>query len=173
MKQCVKPKRLKDLITLLGALGNLQERLLDLAQSKIDAMKRADVPALRRLSDQEQALAKRLTDSNGLRCQLMDSIGAELGMPAPSARALSVSQLAKRLSGPGRMNLLATADRLRKAVSRTAQVNRVAGASAREILNHLKWVFGAVRPADAKPLGYSGDGSPVGSRETLIFETVG
>lgn len=167
------PKRLRDLVKLLGSLQRLQGQLLILIQSKIDAMKRADIPAMRDLNDQEQTVVKQLQERDGFRRQLMDAIGEELGLPSRSARALSVSQLASRLPEPARTNLLDAAGRLHRAVSQVAQTNRVAGAVSREILNHLKWVFASVRPAEEKPVGYSGQGVPVGPCDTRILETVG
>ncbi len=173
MTRGVVPKRLRDLVKLLGSLQRLQGQLLILIQSKIDAMKRADIPAMRDLNDQEQTVVKQLQERDGFRRQLMDAIGEELGLPPRSARALSVSQLASRLPEPARTNLLDAAGRLRGAVSQVAQANRVAGAVSREILNHLKWVFASVRPAEGKPVGYSGQGVPVGPCDTRILETVG
>ena len=173
MTRAVEPKRLKDLIKLMGGLQRLQERLLTLIRSKIDAMKRADAPAMRDLNDQERTVAKQLHERDGLRRQLMDAMGEEMGMPSGTARALSVSQLAARLPEPGRTTLLDAAGSLRKVMSRVAQVNRIAGAVSREILNHLKWVFASVRPAEGRPVGYSGDGAVVGSSQSRIFETVG
>jgi len=146
---------------------------LILIQSKNDAMKRADIPAMRDLNDQEQTVVKQLQERDGFRRQLMDAIGEELGLPPRSARALSVSQLASRLPEPARTNLLDAAGKLRRAVSQVVQANCVAGAVSREILNHLKWVFASVRPAEEKPVGYSGQGVPVGPCDTRILETVG
>ena len=173
MTRSVAPKRLRDLVRLLGSLQRLQGQLLTLVQSKIDAMKRADFSAMRDLNDQEQAVVKRLQEREGFRRQLADAIGEEVGLPPRSARALPVSQLAARLPEPERTDLLDAAGKLRRAVSRVVQANRVAGAVSREILNHLKWVFASVRPGEEKPVGYSGQGVAVGPCETRILETVG
>ena len=136
-------------------------------------MKRADVPVLGVLSQQEQSLAGRLQTHEGLRRQLMDAMGEEMGLPATAARAMTVSQLATRLPELPRKRLLDVAKGLRDVVARVAQANRIAGAVSREILSHLTWVFSSVRPKDNRPVGYSGAGVMVGPREMRIFETVG
>ncbi|MGB2986517.1 MAG: flagellar protein FlgN [Phycisphaerae bacterium] len=173
MTKAIEPKRLQDLLRLFSSLRKLQEHLLALVQSKIDAMRRADIPAMRELDERERAIAKRLHQREGLRRQLMDAIGEEMGLPPQTARALTVSQLASRLPGPQRPGLLNAAEKLREAASKATQVNRVAGVISREILNHLKWVFASVKPADGEPVGYAGDGALVAPAETRIFETVG
>ena len=173
MTRAVEPQRLNNLVRLMGILERLHERLLTLVQSKLDAMKRADMPAMNNLMDQEQATVRQLRERDGLRRQLVDSMGAEMGLPSQGARALSVSQLAARLSEPGRASLLDAAGSLRQVMSRVAQANRVAGAVSREILNHLGWIFGSVRPAEGRPVGYSGSGAVVAASQTRIFEIVG
>jgi hypothetical protein len=103
----------------------------------------------------------------------MDAIGEALGLSSRSARALSITQLAPRLVDPQRAALTDAADRVRKAVLKVTQANRVAGVVSREILHHLKWIFASVRPRDEKPMGYAGDGAMVPSCGTPMFETVG
>ncbi len=173
MKREADPKRLKDLVTLLNGLYGLHEQLLALVRSKIDAMRRADIPAMQDLSEQEQALAKRVEQREGLRRQLMDKVGHQCGLPLRAGRALSVSQLASRLGDPERTALQESARQLRTIVTKVAQANRVAGAISREVLTHLQWVFASVRPANDRPLAYSGSGEPVAATDARIFETVG
>lgn len=166
-------KRLTDLKQLFGVLKNLQEQLLASVRGTTDAMKRADVGAMRDLQQQQRMVVEQLEEREGLRRQLMDGIGRELNLPARSARALSVSQLAARLPEAQRTGLLDAAEGLRKVVFQVAHANRLAGVIARETLNHLKWVFASVRPAPSAAAGYSGDGAPTGTPDTRIFDTVG
>lgn len=173
MTKCAEPKRLKDLLKLLGGLQKLHEQLLELVQAKMDTMRRADISGMRELNERERTLAKRLQQREGLRCQLMDQIGNELGMPPRTARAIPLSQMASRIPEPGRERLLDAAQRLRQVVAQVARGNRVVGVISREILNHLRWVFASVTPKEEKPVGYSVDGLLVGSSKVRIFETVG
>ncbi len=166
-------KRVGDLITLLGQLRVLNERLLKIVRAKLTAMKRADLPEMRRLNEQELALAKRMQERSGLRRQLMGLIGRQFGMPVGEARSLTMSQLSSYVTEPERSELLVATKALKTLVSNLAQANRVAGASTREILNHLRWISGAVRPQAEQPAGYSGDGGLVSPSGTMIFETLG
>lgn len=173
MTTTTEPKRMKDVIKLLRVLHTLHTELLATVQGRIDAMKRADVRTLSELGERETAIVQRIEEREGLRRQLMDAVGEELGLPSMAARAMTVSQLAARLPVESRDALLQVGNDLRDVVTRTAQANRVAGAIAREVLNHMKWVFAAVRPKDANPAGYAGDGALVGRCDSRIFETVG
>ena len=173
MKSEIDPKRLKDLVALFDGLHKLHEQLLTLIRSKVDAMKRADVPAMQSLSEQEQLLARRVEQREGLRRQLMDKIGEQCGLSSRAARALSVSQFAGRLRDPQRTTLQQAAQKLREIIAKVAQANRVAGTISREVLTHLEWVFASVRPASDQPLVYSIDGRPPVEHDARIFETVG
>ena len=173
MKKEMNPAQVRDLVRLLTVLRRLQEQLLTLVQSKIDAMRRADVPAMREVHAREQALVKQMQEREGFRRQLMDEIGRAMELPAGSARDLTVSQLAARLPQPDKTVLVETAEGLRGAILRVAQVNRIAGAVSRELVNHLQWVFASVSPKGDTPAAYSDDGRLVTPAETRVFEAVG
>lgn len=173
MKKAIAPNRFGDLLKLFGSLETLHVRLLKLIQAKIDAMKQADATRIGELTRQEQEVAQRIHEREGFRRQLMDAIGGQLGLPPRAARVLSVSQLAARIPEPQHAKLVSAADRLRARVARVAAANHVAGAVARQIVNHLKWVFAAVRPAGDGTEGYSGKGVLLPVAETRVFDTVG
>ena len=173
MKKAIAPNRFNELLKLFGGLETLHDRLLKLIQAKIDAMKQADVVRISELTGQEQEVARRIHEREGFRRQLIDAIGEQLGLPPRAARVLSVSQLAARLPEPQHSKLLSAADGLRTRMTRVAAANRVAGAVAREIVSHLKWIFAAVRPAGDGTDGYSGKGVLLPVAETRVFDTVG
>lgn len=166
-------KRLNDLVRLFGVLEDLQHKLATLIQSKIDAIQKADMHAMRELFDKERDIIQRIHEREGLRCQLMDEIGKELGLPSQTARAVPASQLATRLPVSQRGILLDAAAKLRSAIGQVARINRVAGRISSDILRHLQWVFASVVPRDGNPAGYSGNGVPVTARSQRIFEAVG
>jgi len=173
MTQDIEAKRFRDLLRLLDAFTTLNEQLFALIDSKIDAMKQADLHAMRDCGEREQEMVQRLQEREGFRRQLMDAIGGELGLSSRAARAMCITELGSRLSEPQRTALMDAADRLRKAIFKVMQANRLAGVISREILHHLKWVFAAVRPRDEKPAGYAGNGDLVPSCGTPMYETVG
>ncbi len=167
------PRHLCELIRLLQSLMGVHEELLGVIREKLSAMRRADLQAMREAAGRERALAATIQEREGLRRQLMDLIGDELGLPARSARLITVSQLETRLPAASARSLRTAADQLLHVMHKVAQSNRVAGAACREIVNHMKWVFGAVRPAADAPVGYAGDGALVGPTPTKIFEAMG
>ena len=173
MVRNVEPKRIDDLITLLDGLCDLQEKLIKLIRDKMDAMRSADVAKLRTLQSEEHAFAKRLQARETLHRDLMMGIGEELGFSKNRARNMTVSQVVVHLTEITGDRLVDVATRLRHAAGKTAQANRVAGAVARETINHLRWVFASVRPKDDAPVGYSGQGAVTGPQQTRIFETLG
>ena len=173
MKPNAKSKHIGDLIRLLGQLRALYERLSEVVQRKLAAMKRADTAVMRRLTEEELTLADRLQERNGLRRQFMDLVGRQFDLPAGEARSLTLSQLSTRVPEPERTKLLDAAAALRAVMSRVAQLNRVAGIASREILSHLRSIAGAIRPRVDQPAGYTGKGGLVSPSSTTIFETMG
>ena len=143
------PKRLSDLLKLLEQLRLLQVKLLETVWTKVSAMKRADIAAMREQGLREERMAKKLQSHEGVRRRILDRIGEDLGMQPGAARALTLSQLASRVGPPHREKLLAAGQALRGLATQVAQANRVAGVVAREVINHLSWVFRSVRPEDA------------------------
>jgi len=164
------PRRLCDLVKLLDAMRVLHGELVALANVRLDAMRRADGLLMAQLDEREAAAVRRLQERDGLRKQLMDAIGDELGLRA--GRTMTVSELAGRLPAEARAALHAAADALRGVVADLAQLNRVVGLAAREVVHHMSWVFAAVRPKAGAVQGYASDASPVGDTGR-IFEVVG
>ncbi|MCH7884169.1 MAG: flagellar protein FlgN [Planctomycetes bacterium] len=173
MKPNAKSKHIGDLIGLLGQLRTLYERLSEVVQCKLAAMKRADMAVMHRLTQEEHTLTDRLQERNGLRRQFMDLVGRQFDLPAGEARSLTLSQLSTRVPEPERTKLLDAGGALREVMSQVAQLNRVAGIASREILNHLRSVASAIRPRVDEPAGYTGKGGLVSPSGTAIFETVG
>lgn len=188
MKGGVDLKRLRDLVRLFDALRLLHDELFCVIESKIEAMRRADVAAIQAAAESEQVIVTRLKERVGFRNQLMEAIGQDLqlsanphqnqyrdrfGAVSGAARALTVSQLAARLPEPERSLVVNAASKLQAVMAKSAQANRLAATVAREVVQHMKWVFAAVRPTDAAPIGYTGRGQTVATADASLFEAVG
>ena len=100
-------------------------------------------------------------------------IRSSSGWPGNTARVMPLSRLADHLPGPQREALLEKAGALRRIISRVAEANRLATLISRGVLDHLHWVFAAVRSGEDRPVGYSGTGALVTQAKTTIFEAVG
>ncbi len=166
-------KRLREFSRLLDALCQLQMELADVLQLKLDAMRRADLPAMQRVGEREVALVRSIEQRNGLRLQLMDAMANDWQLPEGAGRTMTMSQLTARLSGGARDGLVCVVDRLRDAVALVARTNATVSVVAREVVGHLRWVFASVRPADEQPTGYAGDGAVVTVPTAGIFEMMG
>lgn len=165
--------RVRDLVRLLDQMRSLYGQMFTLIDEKLVAMRRSDVAVMTHASTKERVLADRLGEREGLRKQLMDAVGEEIGLASKSGRRMTVSQLASRLADQEKTALLAAADRLRQEVAKVAQANRVAGVVAREVVSHLRWIFAAVRPCEEEPAGYSMSGVVVSQCAGPMFDAVG
>ena len=173
MNYRVDPGHFRDLLRLLDELHQLHERLAELGQAKLEAIKRADRPAMQERHVEEQEVARRIQEREGLRRQMMDQVGESLGLPPRAARALPLSQLATRVAEPQRSALREAGVKLRAAVARVARINRVVGATTRGVLGHLERVLASVGEANTPRTGYRDDGTAVTGTSTTIFETLG
>lgn len=167
------PKRIDDLIKLLNRLTVLHEELLSVIRRKIDAMRCSDIDRMREHGKKEQLLVGKITEREGLRRQLMDLISEKLQLSACSARCLPLKQLATRIPAVSRSALNESGDRLRECMTRVAVANRIAGMIARQIVQHLEWVFASVRPQEGEPVGYSRTGLLVANTDTCLVDALG
>jgi hypothetical protein len=168
-----KTSRVSELVRLLSQLQEMHTELLALIDSKISAMKAADLDAMRECNDKEQVLAAQLNERQGLRYQLMEEVGKQIGVAPEVARTMTVAQLSTRVPASQRKRLLDAGAGLRQAIAQVAQANRVAGVVSRDIVNHLRWVFAAVRPKGDDAVDYGHGGVLVARSATCLFDAVG
>lgn len=162
-----------ELVRLMDELTALHEQLLGAVCAKTEAMRRADMPAMRESGRQEQLLVERINERTGLRRQLMDMIGDQLGLPRKTARVITASQLAARLPESHRAALMAAAVRLKEAVAPVARANRMGSAIATRVVGHLKQVFASVTGAEGSAPAYSRTGGVAQRRDAMLFEALG
>lgn len=146
MSQSKAPRTIPELVTLMSGLETMYGELTQLLEAKVEAMRRADVEGMSQLGAKEIALTQRMHERDVLRKQVLERIGKGIGLNSTRSRTLTVSQLTAHLDESQRALLLDAAKRLRTAVFRSARVNRLAGAVARDVLEHMRWVFASVRP---------------------------
>lgn len=173
MSKTADPKRVQDLIRLLEDMTAGYEQLAEFVQGKIDAMRQADIETMRFSAGQERELAETLNAKEGLRRQVVDAIGEQLGLAPKTARVMTMSQLGARLARAQRSALTEVSLKLRDTMARVAKVNRVAGVIGRGILGHLDAVFQSITATVEPPVGYAGDGGLVGFGDNRLFDAVG
>lgn len=148
-------QHLRDLVRSFDALRGLHEQLFEALESKIAAMRGANVAELQKANQEEHGLLLRLREKETQRASLMQALARECGLSAKAARTATVSEIAPLVPAIERELLLHAASRLQAVVAQTAQANRIAGTIARQVTHHMKFVFSALRPARTAPLGYT------------------
>lgn len=165
--------RIRDLLRLLGDMTSMHVELEQAIKRKLGAIRDGDAQATHAAGQIEQDLAQRIREREGLRKQLMDAIGIELGMGPGEGRRLTVSELSGRAPQEWRAGMEQSVGNLRKAMAGAAQANRVAGATLRTLLHHMQWVLTAIRPSGPAPMTYSDKGKMVTQGGTVALETTG
>ena len=166
-------RRCRDLLRLLEGLTERHTELLRALQDQVEAMGRADHERMRITGARIESLTQGIAVQEGLRRQLMDAMGKELGLEPRRGRELTAGQMAERLSGTARETFEAASGRLRDVVDRVARANRLSAGVITGVLGHLKQVFAAIG-REREPGGcYSGGGRSVRAPSMSILETVG
>lgn len=166
-------RRIDNLVALLETLHELHLELLGIVQERIDAMKRADIAGMRDVGNREQALVQRISEREGLRKQLVDDIGRDMGMAPRAARAMSASQFAERIAGKRRGAVQRLTVALRETLARIARANQTSSMIAQGVLGHFRAIFESARTDDASGAGYGGSGKAIAEQDARIFDAVG
>lgn len=169
----VQSARLRDLVTLLEHMNRLYIELETALREQRAAMRSADIDRMQQWDGRARATAARLRERDGLRRQLMELIGGDFGLDRASARTLALSQLAAHLPEASAECVLEVRRQLANVVARVAQANRITQAATRNVLNHMSWVFSAIRPQGNRPDGYDPAGAVVDGGGSAILEAVG
>ncbi len=165
--------RVDELLFLLDGLTRSHEELLAVVRDKVAQMRQASIEGLQQCLRSEEALVARIAEQEGLRKQLMDSIGRTYGTAAHRARAWTRTELAERLVEPQRSQFLEATRRLRGLVADLARANRLAGVVAQQVLKHFRHVFSAMSGSlSGQPTGYSASGNPLAGRNQTLFEAL-
>lgn len=146
---------LRELIRTFDCLRGLHQQLLGVLEAKIAAMRAADVAGLEVANKEEHAILPLLREKDQLRAGLMQAMAREYGLTAKAARTATVSQLAGFVPAVERELLLGSSARLQEVLARSSQANRLAASIAKQVTNHMKFVFSALRPACTAPIGYT------------------
>lgn len=166
------PRRLTDLCRLLEQLRAGYDELANATRQKIEAMRTANLALISGCASAEERVLAHLKERMGLRAQLMDALGIQMGMPRGMGKQLTLNQLCERLDSKWQSSIQDAAESLRGAACRAAHANRVAGTAARDLLMHLRWVFDAVKPG-CEAGCYSRGGNRLAVSGTTLLDTVG
>jgi len=165
--------RTGELMVLVGELRALHEELLAVIRQKLTAIRHADIEGLGSCQAREQFLSDRIRQREGLRQQLVQLIGKELGMTAEQTVRLPLSSLAERLTEPRRSQLLALAASTRQVVLAVDHNNKVSALVMGEMLKHFRQVCLAMARTGMSTGTYSSGGRMAPDLPARVFEAVG
>lgn len=166
-------KRVNDLLVLLNTLRGLYAKFGSLMDTKLAAMRTAEMDSVQSLQTQERQLAERIAERNGLRRQLMDRIAEDLGMPRDAARAMTLSGLAAHMRDPLRARMLVAAGELRETVRRTEQMTEKVAMVSRLMLQHMRKVFETMAEFSECKGVYGARGETLRDRGEALFQAIG
>lgn len=166
-------KSVEALITLLDQITGDYERLTELIEHKIDAMRHADVNRLTRLLGEEHEIAASVASKEGLRAQLVETIARGFGVAPAAARAMTISQVAARFAGDLHNPLIEAATRARDRVTVVARRNHQAHLIARGVVGHMRHVFAAMTGEQAVNEDYTRAGTSGARGKARILDAVG
>ena len=169
----VQSRRADTLVALLNEIADAHERLLDVIEEKIQAMRKADTAAINAAVERERELVGFINDREGLRRQLTENIARSYGIGGPAARKLSARQLAKRMGAEADPKMDEATARLRDITARIARRNHTAAMISENVLRHVKHVFAAMTGADGTRSSYSSAGAVTAGAAHRIFDAVG
>ncbi len=162
-----------DLVNLMGDLKTLHSDMLSVLQQKLAGMRRADTEAINSCTARERFLAERVQEREGLRRQLVQILGKELGLSPEQSAGLGVRDLAERLPEPRRGQLLVLGEALRELIGKIDNANKVVALVTGEMLKHFRHVYAAMARSGPSTGRYASNGQIAVERPTQVFDAVG
>lgn len=163
-----------ELAAVLEQLLTLQVRLHAQMREKLSAMRRADSDAILAAAHGEGRIAAEVEAQEARRQEIVGRMCGALSLPfANKGRNVSLRALAERLDANLSAVLLRIAQRLREAMLRVAETNRVVELVSREMLEHFKAVFRAMVADEDDASTYRVGGGPRKAVEAQVLDAMG
>ncbi|TWT41867.1 FlgN protein [Phycisphaerae bacterium RAS1] len=163
-----------DVLQLLTLLGRWQAQLaglLQIADDKLAAMKRADADALTACAQREEALLRGVGAGEQERHELLARLAQAL--PGGPSRIARLSDLAGILPEPLASQILAKNAGLRQAALKLREKNRLAAGVARHLQLHIRGVFAEVAKAGQESIVYGPQGRHEQRNRLSFVDAVG
>ena len=135
----------RPLLHMLAKQHEGHRALRDLIRRKRDAIRTADIAAITTLCEQEQSVAKRVSDIEKHR---LDAVGRITERLAPdSPRPLSLREIADAVGEPLKPKLLDLADTLREEIEVVRRESSIVTAAAESLSRHMAGLVQTVQGA--------------------------
>jgi len=144
------------LLEMLSAQHEWLKRLLELAETKLGALRRADADALSRCAAEEQLVLQRLFEQEPERDAVLACVAQ--GLQRGDARRLRLAELAQQMSEPWGSRLRAKIAGLQGTARELRQKNRRAASVACNLHRHIRAVLDGLAGADQEPALYGPTG---------------
>jgi hypothetical protein len=145
----------------LEELVRLNERLLGLAEARLEAMKGRDAARLEALLVEERRVSLAIFAEERRRQTTMIHLAGELGKRPEELPGLRLSDMAALLPEPQRGRLLLLRDRLRAVAQQTEGVNQTAACLAQRCLPHFEELLGILLEGTIGQPAYTAEGQSV------------
>lgn len=129
-------KLVQELIELLRQMLATQERLLAIANARLEAIKTFDAGALNGLLERERVEVARAQQLDMTRANLVSRFAALFGRGVPT----TTSEIASRCREPEKTQLLVIAGQLRESVEKLQRVNRINSKVSQSVVTSLSKV---------------------------------
>ena len=133
----------------------------------------AEVALVQRLPQDDLVGRLQLAQGEGLRQQLVQLIGRELGLSTEQVQDLSLRALAERFDEPRQGQLLTLSASIRERLSAIDAANKVAALVTGEMLKHYRQVYSAMARSGPSMGTYSAGGQLAADRPVQVFDAVG
>ncbi|MFQ5422807.1 MAG: flagellar protein FlgN [Phycisphaerae bacterium] len=158
---------------LLEELIVLQDALHGVVREKLEAMRRADVPAMEALAAREGELAGQVSTLDVRRREVVATLCGLLDMPpVRDPGGVTLRALLTQMEPSLRDRLSALADRLREKMLNVAGSNHIVEMVSRAMLETFKELFSIMAHDDEQPTTYSATGQSSESGAVRVLDAV-
>ena len=155
----------------LASLHAAMKRLVELANDKLAAMRRADTAALERCTADEAELIKVVFNGEARRKALLARVAQSLHLPHPER--VRLRDIAEKLPEPLASALRARNVALREVAVDLQQKNRLAAKVAQNLQSHIRGLFAELAGAAQEIPVYGPRGQHSSSRPRCWVEAIG
>ncbi len=167
----VAPETAAGLPALLDALHACLTRLLELAETKLHALRSADAPTLQRCASEESAALEEWLSLQ--RRREVEIARLAQGVPIPPDGRATLSALADRLPAALACEIRGKTGDLRALAVRLQTTNRAAAELARGLHSHIRAVFQELARSGSETAGYGRSGQLQSRRQERWVDALG
>lgn len=159
------------LLGLLEEMLVLHDELAVVLRSKLEAMKKSNVPAIQSAAAREALLVRKMAELDRRRGDVMASIGAALGSGA--GKGLTISRVAEAAEPAERERLLAMSAGLSQRVRAVSDQHRVITIVSAEMLAHFRSVLTVMTRTGEEAGTYTRRGRMESKGSMRVLDAVG